>query len=374
MISVEMFVEYLGADFYTGVPDSQLRSLCDLLYEKYGTDARHHVIAANEGNAVAIATGYHLATGKIPVVYMQNSGIGNATNPLVSLAAPEVYGIPMILVIGWRGESGVHDEPQHMLQGSITLEMLDTMSIEHFIVTQDTDENEVAKAVATFEHLLDVGKQVAFVVRKNALSYDKKIKYKNDNSLTREDAIRKIIEYTGEDIIISTTGKASRELFELRNQLGQDHDHDFLTVGSMGHSSSIALGIALQKRDRRIWCIDGDGAAIMHMGSLAVIGQAAPKPNNLVHIVINNGAHESVGGMPTSASGIEFTKIAEACGYEKVYSTDNIDELEELLRTFRTDTKLTMLEIRCAIGARGDLGRPDVTPEGIRKRIMKMLE
>ena len=356
---VESLVEIVGADFYTGVPDSQLKALCDYLMERYGIDPQHHIIAANEGNCVALAAGYHLATGKIPVVYMQNSGEGNIINPVASLMNDKVYAIPCFFIVGWRGEPGVHDEPQHVYQGEVTLKLLEDIDIAHFIISKDTTEDDLAARMTEFEKILATGKQVALVVKKGALEFEGKVKYENGNAMVREEIIRHIVEHTGNDPIVSTTGKASRELFEIREARGEGHERDFLTVGSMGHASSIALGIALQKPDKRIWIIDGDGAALMHMGAMAVIGVNAPC--NLIHIIINNGAHESVGGMPTVAGKIDFTTIAKGCGYPKAIHVDRFDALDEALEAAKTSEVLNLIEVECSIGARADLGRPTTT-------------
>ena len=354
-MDVKIFTEILGADFFTGVPDSQLKALCDYLMGEYGLDPAHHIIAANEGNALAIAAGYNLATGKIPAVYMQNSGLGNIVNPSTSLTNPKVYNIPVIFVVGWRGEPGVHDEPQHIYQGAVTNELLDLLGIKHFTVSKNTSEDELRAVMQDFRSVLSDGSDVAFVVRKGALSYDGKTNYGNNYSMVREEIIRRIISVSGNDPIISTTGKTSRELFELRTT----HERDFLTVGSMGHASSIALGVALNKPDVKVWCIDGDGAAIMHMGAMAVTGSIAP--NNLVHIVINNSAHESVGGLPTAAGKINLPAIAQACGYSHVFSVSDYDSLEDALRKARENDGLTFIEAKSKIGSRADLGRPTTT-------------
>ena len=361
-MDVKKLVEIIGADFYTGVPDSQLRALCDYMIDVYGIDPKHHVIGANEGNCAALAAGYHLATGKVPVVYMQNSGEGNIINPVASLLHGKVYGIPCVFLIGWRGEPGVHDEPQHIYQGEITLKLLEDMGIDSFVVGKGTAEEELRDKMKEYDKLLAKGKNVAFVIRKGALQYEKKVSYSNNYMMVREDIIRHIAQYSGDDPVVSTTGKASRELFEIRQAKGQGHQYDFLTVGSMGHASSIALGIALHRTDRKIWCIDGDGAALMHMGAMAVIGQAAP--DNLVHIVINNGAHESVGGMPTAAGedGLKLVKVAEGCGYRSVYCAENYEELDDALKSAKEKDGLAFIEVKAAIGAREDLGRPSTTP------------
>ncbi len=358
-MKVEAFVRLLNADFYTGVPDSRLKPLCNYLMAEYGIDQKHHVIAANEGNCTALAAGYNLATGKTPVVYMQNSGEGNIINPVASLLNDKVYAIPVIFVVGWRGEPGIHDEPQHIYQGQVTVKLLEDMDIKAFVIHQETSEEELSAAMKEFQVLLSAGKSVAFVIGKGGLSYDGKVKYYNDNTMNREDIIKHIVKVSGEDPIISTTGKASRELFEIREANGQNHKYDFLTVGSMGHSSSIALGVAINKPQQKIWCIDGDGAALMHMGSMAVIGANAPA--NMVHIVINNGAHETVGGMPTVASKIDMVAIAKACGYTNAVCVYNFEALDKALNQAKANNELTFIEVKCAIGARADLGRPTTT-------------
>ncbi len=371
-MKVADFAELLGADFYTGVPDSQLKALCNYLIDKYGTDPKHHIIAANEGNCAAIAAGYHLATGKVPVVYMQNSGEGNIINPVASLLNDKVYAIPVIFVIGWRGEPGIHDEPQHIYQGEVTLKLLEDMDIASFVVGQDTTAEEISNAMDSFRELLDKGKDVAFVIRKGALSDAPVVKYKNDNSLLREDIIKHVVAVSDEDPIISTTGKASRELFEIREANGQSHKYDFLTVGSMGHSSSIALGVALNKPDKKIWCIDGDGAMLMHMGAMAVIGKY--KPDNLIHVVINNGAHETVGGMPTVANDIDLVGIAKACGYKRAVSVESFKDLDAVLNEAKQNAGLSLIEVKCAIGAREDLGRPTTSARENKDRFMRGIQ
>ena len=394
-MKVEDFVRILGVEFFTGVPDSQLKALCDYLMERYGIDPAHHIIGANEGNCAALAAGYQLATGKIPAVYLQNSGEGNIINPLASLLNEKVYAIPEIFIIGWRGEPGVHDEPQHVYQGEVTLQLLEAMGVPFFVLDRDTTPEQLAGAMQDFSAQLAAGRDVAFVVRKGALSYDGSVSYTNGNPMPREEIIRHIVQVSGDDPIVSTTGKASRELFEIREGASQDHAHDFLTVGSMGHSSSIALGIALNKPDRRVWCIDGDGAALMHLGALAVIGSC--KPKNLIHVVINNGAHESVGGMPTVAASLSLTDVARACGYPRSVCVSTLAELDRELTAAKAEPTaeptagptaiptdgptagltavpaLTFIEVKCAIGARADLGRPTSSPLENKRCFMESL-
>ena len=371
-MKVEKFVEILGSSFFTGVPDSQLKALCNYLMNEYGIDPKHHVIAANEGNCTALAAGYHLATGKVPVVYMQNSGEGNIINPVASLMNDNVYGIPCIFVIGWRGQPGVHDEPQHKYQGMVTETLLEDMDIAHTVLGPETKDEDLEAIMKDYRELLANGKQVAFVIRKGALEYDGKVKYSNDNSMLREDIIRHITEVSGNDPIISTTGKASRELFEIRVANGQSHGTDFLTVGSMGHSSSIALGVALNRPERRVWCIDGDGAALMHLGAMAVIG--AIRPDNLIHVVINNEAHETVGGMPTVAGKTDLVAAAKAFGYPKSVRVQTFAELDAALNAARAGHELTMIEAMAAIGARSDLGRPTTTAAENKAAFMAFLQ
>ncbi len=367
-MKAESLVRIIGSDFYTGVPDSQIKALCNYLMNTYGIDPKHHLIAANEGNCTALAAGYHLATGKVPVVYMQNSGEGNIINPVASLLNDKVYAIPCIFIIGWRGEPGIHDEPQHIYQGEVTVKLLEDMDIKPFIIDMDTADDEVEKAMSDFREILAKGKSVAFVIRKNALTYDGKVKYENNNTMVREEIIKHIVRYTGEDPVVSTTGKASRELFETRVANGQSHKYDFLTVGSMGHSSSIALGIAINKPDTKIWCIDGDGAVLMHMGSMALMGANTPK--NMVHIVINNGAHETVGGMPTVAEKINLVEIAKACGYPNAACVDNFNDLDKELEKAKKRNELSFIEVKCSIGARENLGRPTTTARENKEKFM----
>ena len=371
-MKVENLVQIIGSDFYTGVPDSQLKALCNYLMATYGIDPHHHVIAANEGNCTALAAGYHLATGKVPVVYMQNSGEGNIINPVASLLNDKVYAIPVIFIIGWRGEPGIHDEPQHIYQGEVTLKLLEDMNIASFVIGKDTTDEEVSAKMAEFREILKTGKDVAFVIRKGALTDAPKVEYKNDNHMIREEIIQHIVKASGEDPIISTTGKASRELFETRVANGQSHKYDFLTVGSMGHSSSIALGVAINKPEQHIWCVDGDGAVLMHMGSMGVIG--ANKPNNLIHIVINNGAHETVGGMPTVAGSIDLVSIARACGYPNAVCVDSFEALDAELAAAKNRNELSLIEVKCSIGARDDLGRPTTTALENKQNFMDYLK
>ncbi len=364
-------IRLIGAEFYTGVPDSQLKALCTALHRLYTDDPRHHVTAANEGNAAALAAGYYLATGKPAVVYLQNSGEGNLVNPAASLLSDRVYAIPVLYIVGWRGEPGVHDEPQHVFQGEITRSLLRLMEIQDFVISPETTLEEAAAEMARFRELFAQGKSAAFVIRKGALTDDGQPDWRNGSPMTREALLREILAVTGHDPIVSTTGKCSRELFELREARGEDHSRDFLTVGSMGHASSIALGLALQKPERRVWCVDGDGAFLMHMGAAAVIARSGVR--NLIHIVLNNGSHETVGGMPTAAAGLCLREIARACGYPCALSAESAEEVRRALQTARDAGTLAFVELKCTIGARADLGRPTTTPIQNRDAFMAAL-
>ncbi len=364
------FLDLLPCGFFCGVPDSLLSPLCAEIMRRHGVGSRH-VIAANEGNAVGLAAGYHLATSEVPCVYLQNSGVGNIINPVTSLLSPDVYGIPCVFVVGWRGEPGVHDEPQHAFMGKATVELLQAAGVETRVIAADTAREDAAAAMAAFSPLLTAGKSVAFVIRKGAISGAPYAPAGNGAALTRERAVERVLIAAKDDPIVSTTGKASRELFELRERHGQGHERDFLTVGSMGHCSSIALGIALARPERSVFCLDGDGAALMHLGAMAVIG--ANKPDNLIHIVLNNAAHESVGGMPTVADSVGLAAIARDCGYAFTASVSGEAALDEALDQARRRQTLSFIEARCAVGARRDLGRPTTTPKENKLAFMRKL-
>lgn len=374
MIDVKQFYNTLcsnGISMFTGVPDSLLKDFC--AYIRDNSDNKHNIIAANEGAALGIAVGHHLASGKLPLVYMQNSGLGNAVNPILSLADDKVYSIPMILLIGWRGEPGVHDEPQHVRQGEVTLPMLDAMRVPYTVLSTDNDE-ALTQTESAIKTATASSKPYALIVRKNSFSkYTLQNSAKSDFELSREEALRILVSnMPGDSIAVSTTGKLSRELFELRESNNDSHSNDFLTVGSMGHSSSIALGIALERPNRTIWCLDGDGAFIMHMGAITNIGHLMPV--NFKHIVFNNGAHESVGAQPTVGFNIDIPKIAEACGYKYYESVSSKEELINALKSINDIPGPAMLEIKIHVGAREDLGRPTTTPAENKVALMKVLK
>lgn len=350
--------------FFTGVPDSLLKDLCAFITDHF--PAEQHIIAANEGNALAIATGYYLATSRIPAVYMQNSGLGNIVNPLTSLASADVYSIPILLIIGWRSGPGVKDEPQHKQMGRIQNDLLKVLEVPYTILGDDI-EKAFTKAR---RHFKEHASPYAFVVPKG--TFEEYILQKTNTpsfELSREEALTHVLTVTeSHDSIVSTTGKTSRELFELREKRGEGHEQDFLCVGNMGHTSSLALGVAIGQPNRRVWCFDGDGSVIMHMGATAIIGQQQPK--NFMHVLFNNFAHDSVGGQPTASESIDFQALAKACGYRYVLSSESAIELRGALQKLIKLKGPTFLEIRCNKGSRKDLGRPTISPAQNKRAFM----
>ncbi len=373
MIRPEFFIEKLrenGIDCFAGVPDSLLRNMCAYITDHF--DAAHNIIAANEGAAVGLAAGHYLATGQPACVYMQNSGEGNIINPLASLTDQEVYNIPVLLLVGWRGRPGVHDEPQHVKQGKVTTGLLNVMGINYEVLAKEEDkaEKQIAKALKALQNK----DMFALVIEKDTFEdYKLQNVEVNDLTMSREEAIQTVAAALGEkDCIVSTTGMISRELFEYRAAMNQGHERDFLTVGSMGHASQIALGIALAQPERRVWCFDGDGATIMHMGSMAIVGNKVPK--NYVHVVFNNGAHDSVGGQPTVGLKIDLPAIAKAVHYTNAFSVDNKTDLLDALKAVTMVEGPMLLEVKVKKGNRKDLGRPTTTPIQNKEALMAFLK
>ncbi|MDD4244416.1 MAG: phosphonopyruvate decarboxylase [Bacilli bacterium] len=361
MIDVKDFYKTLldnDVDFFAGVPDSLLKNIC--AYITAYSSVERNVITANEGAAIALGAGYHLASGKVPLIYMQNSGIGNAVNPLMSLADKEVYSIPMLLLIGWRGEPGVKDEPQHIKQGRVTCSMLDSMEIPYVII--DADSNYIEVLSESIDLAKKTSAPVALLVRKDTFTSFALMNREEINlELNREQALAHILPFVPDNaVLVSTTGMLSRELFELREKNGQSHQTDFLTVGSMGHTSQIALGIALAKPEKQVFCFDGDGSAIMHMGSYAIAGSLAP--NNLKLIVFNNCAHDSVGGQPTIGDSLNFSDIAHASGLKSFGTIKTAKEIEHIFPKVVNCKNTAFLEIKIKKGGRKDLGRPTSSP------------
>ena len=363
MINTEKFYESLnqnGIDFYTGVPDSLLKDICSYISDNATAD--RHIITANEGGAIALAMGHYLATSKIPLVYMQNSGFGNTINPLLSLADSKVYGIPMLLVIGWRGEPGVKDEPQHVKQGEVSETLLKTLEIPYVVISDKTENIDKVISDAA-KHTEENNEPYAILVRKGTFEpYSLKTKTKTNFDLNREEAIIKTTELMSDsDIIVATTGKTSRELFEHRARNNQGHHRDFLTVGGMGHANQIALGIAIAKPNKTVYCFDGDGAALMHTGSLGIIGDL--NLDNYKHIIFNNGAHDSVGGQPTIGFDINFRKIADGFNYKETFQIKTLNEFDKVFESFQNSSGPSLLEILVNKGARKNLGRPTISPK-----------
>jgi len=370
MIDQKRFLKELneaGVEFITGVPDTLLNEFCLEVSAALGKDK--HVIAANEGNALALAAGYHLATGTVPLVYMQNSGIGNALNPLISLTGKDVYSIPMILLIGWRGDPSLNDHPQHVLQGKLTPILMDDLDIPYIIVENEGDlPFEAAKwAVQTAN---ENQSPVALIARKGVFERGEKddlSKLESPFSLNREMAMECILNSLPQDsLYVATTGRATRELHEVRNLRGEGHENDFLNVGAMGHTSSIAAGIAIANNKRVVVCLDGDGAAIMHMGALVVNGDL--ELGNFIHIILNNGVHESVGGQPTVGQKVDFTSLAEKSGYKTPgKALQTAEEIQEFLGGVDLGNGPYLLDVRIRKGMRQDMPPLKIDPLQIKK-------
>jgi phosphonopyruvate decarboxylase len=372
MINPKDFFESItsrGVGLYAGVPDSLLANFCAYVDDQGGRD--RHLITANEGNAVALAMGYHVATGKVAAVYMQNSGLGNAVNPLTSLADPEVYKVPMLLIIGWRGEPGINDEPQHVKQGRVTLAQLDVLEIPYWVIDAKGNFNESLDTA--FASMRERNAPVALVVRKDTFA-----KYNSQSGgdialsdLRREEALEKILQMCAEeDLIISTTGKTSREIFELRIKHGQKQ-RDFLTVGGMGHTASIALGVAIGQPHKRVVCLDGDGSLLMHMGCMPVIAEY--KPKQFIHVLLNNESHDSVGGQATSAGSVNFSQLASAVGYAGYALASDLLSLQQAWASLLKIPGPVLLEVKIKNGSRDDLGRPTTSAEQNKLAFMEAL-
>jgi phosphonopyruvate decarboxylase len=370
LIKVKNFLKFLnknGVNFFTGVPDSLLKSFCLLVEKKL--NKKKHIISANEGSALGLAAGYHLATNEIPLIYLQNSGFGNIINPLLSLIDKKVYSIPVIFLMGWRGESGVHDEPQHLTQGNLTLDFIKILK-SNFYILKGNEKKDYRNLKIKIRKLKLDQKPLFILVKKNIFDNIKIKKKIIKNKFKREQAIKCITEILGnQNKYISTTGMISRELYEIREKSRDSHELDFLTVGSMGHSSQIALGYAV-KTKKNVVCLDGDGAFLMHMGSVATIGDVSP--NNLTHILLNNNVHDSVGGQRTASQIINYPGVARACGYKKIFSKiDSLPKLKLILKKIKKIKGLKFIECIISPGYRKDLGRPKETPVENKKSFMK---
>jgi len=363
-------VRAAGLDFFTGVPDSLLKDFCAYVTDHTGAD--QHVIAANEGGAVALAAGHYLATGHPALVYMQNSGQGNAVNPLTSLADREVFGIPMLLLVGWRGEPGRPDEPQHVKQGRVTSALFEAIGVEASVLPEDASGALEAVRCAV-GRMTENSSPVALIVRSGTFErYRLRREVVTSYELGREAAIKLALDLIGDGpVVVATTGMTAREMFEHREVTSAPHHADFRTVGCMGHASQIALGIALAQPGRPVYCLDGDGAVIMHMGGLAIIG--SQQPANFKHVVFNNGAHDSVGGQPTAGFDLDLPQIALACGYRLALKAETADTTRAGLAALRDAKGPALLEIRVNKGARADLGRPKASPAENKHELMRFL-
>jgi phosphonopyruvate decarboxylase len=373
MIKPEDFVAHCadqGVTFYTGVPDSLLKQLNAHIL--HALPRERHVIAANEGASVGIAIGHYLRTGRPAAVYLQNSGFGNLVNPLLSLADPDVYGVPMLIIIGWRGQTGVKDEPQHVKQGRVMEPLLDAAGVPWAVLPRDAGEAEqcVKNAIAT---AVERSCPYVLMVEKDTFAEPAAKPASVPSDLpSREEALTALVEAVGDDaVIVSTTGMLSRELFEYRVRTGTDGERDFLTVGGMGHASSIALGVAMSEPEREVWCFDGDGALLMHMGSAAVIADHAPA--TYFHVVFNNGVHDSVGGQPTSIDKVDVAAAALAMGYRHAASTSDLATLPEQVAALRAHGGPSLLELRVRPGNRPDIGRPTRSPRESKRAFMSAL-
>lgn len=358
-----------GVTFFTGVPDSLLKDFCG--YITANVNNQNHVIAANEGASVGLAIGHYIGTGSLPLVYLQNSGLGNTINPLLSLASPEVYGIPMLLMLGWRGEPGKNDEPQHVHQGRVMVKMLENMDVP-VVFLSDEIVGAKLQTQAAAQRALETKSPVAIIVRKNTFDKYNIAKMEIDLPMGREEAIIATAGMLEDNAaVICTTGMPSRELFEFRKRNESGHHRDFLTVGGMGHANQIALGLAIAQSDRPVYCFDGDGAALMHLGSMAITGQSNAK--NLIHMVFNNGVHGSVGGQPTVGFNIDMTQIASACGYATSMRVKTLDDLKNAILTARAKEGVSFIEVQVRPGNRADIGRPTSTPSQNKIAMMEFL-
>ena len=370
MINQEKLIEAFrrqGVEFFTGVPDSFLNGFCTCLTS--AAPPERHVITANEGNAVAMAAGYYLATGRVPLVYMQNSGMGNAVNPILSLTDKQVYSIPMVFLIGWRGQSGTGDHDHHAAQGRLTLTLLDDMEIPYRILS-DNDADASADAAWSVQTARESSLPAALVVPKGVCTGEKKPFENETYPLSREDAIRIVIEHSPPDAAcVATTGRATRELYAVRTENGAYAARDFLNVGAMGHAVSVAQGLALADKSRPVICFDGDAAAIMHMGSLTMASKLDVP--NLLHIVLNNGAHESVGGQPSAGHLIDFTGIAAGCGYETAgKAVETQRELCGAIERLSNRTRAGFIDVKIRKGIRKGLPSIDISTLELKKKIM----
>lgn len=360
----------LGVDFFTGVPDSLLNNFC--LYMVENIPDGQHVMAANEGNAIAIAAGHYMATGSIPVVYMQNSGIGNATNPLLSLTHDCVYGIPMILIIGWRGDPAINDHAQHKKQGELTPVLMTDMDIPYEIL--DDENTVVEKFTWAIEKAKEISAPVALIAKKAILTEKvKKQDYPKSKLMNREEAVSAVVDVLGKDAIyLGSTGRTTREVHEQLKAHGVGEGHEWQNVGSMGHVSSVGLGIALAKPEQRVVVFDGDAAVVMHMGALAT--NCRYKAGNMIHIVLNNGVNESVGGQPSAGYIVNLTEVAAACGYRTPgHAVETKEELQAILKDYKNGEMPLFIDVHVRQGIRSDMPKLNIDHKAQKDALMKNL-
>lgn len=364
-------LEGMGVDFFTGVPDSLLNDFC--LYMTNNMNARHHVMAANEGNAVAIAAGHYMATGKIPLVYMQNSGIGNATNPLLSLTHDCVYGIPMLLVIGWRGDPSIKDHAQHKKQGELTPVLMKDMDIPYYIL--DDENTVIDKFRMAADKAREISSPVALIAKKAILTQkEKKQQYPESPLMNREEAIAAVVDVLGgEAFYLGTTGRATREVHEQLKQHGIAAGHEWQNVGSMGHVSSVGLGLALACPEKKIVVFDGDAAAVMHMGAFAT--NCRYQAGNMIHVVLNNGVNESVGGQPSAGYVVNLTGVAEACGYNTPgHAVETKDELKRIVSEYQIGDMPLFIDVHVRQGIRSDMPKLGIDHKVVKRELMENLK
>ena len=361
----------MGVDFFTGVPDSLLNDFC--LYMTNNLPASEHVMAANEGNAIGIAAGHFMATGKLPLVYMQNSGIGNATNPLLSLTHDCVYGIPMLLVIGWRGDPSINDHAQHKKQGELTPVLMTDMDIPYEIL--DDDNTVIEKFRWAANKAREISSPVALIAKKAILTQkEKKQMYPESPLMNREEAVSVVIDVFGDGAVyLGTTGRATREVHEQLKMHGVSEGHEWQNVGSMGHVSSVGLGLALARPDKKIVVFDGDAAAVMHLGAFAT--NCRYKAANLIHIVLNNGVNESVGGQQSAGQLIDLTGVAKSCGYRNVgHAVKTKEELQQVLKTLPGDDMPTFIDVYVRQGIRPDMPKLNIDHKAQKEALMNYLK
>jgi phosphonopyruvate decarboxylase len=358
----DMLIKRAGHDFFAGIPDSTLKDFCSYIDD----NSNNHFITANEGSAISMGIGHHLATGETPFIYMQNSGIGNSLNPVLSMASKEIYQIPMVIFVGWRGENAKKDEPQHLHQGKVMIPAFGAMDLDYDLMPTNIKSAE-ALMEKVIRNLKSQPRPYFIIIKSGTFSeYKSETKETNNLSLTREEVIKKITQHSKDAFYLATTGFTGRELFEIQN----DHSKSFLSIGGMGHVSSIALGVANSKKDQKVIALDGDGSLLMHMGNMAIAGQS--KLQNFIHIVFNNGCHLSVGGQKSIAQDIDLTKMAKACGY-KTFEISKEDELQDFLTKLNDLKGPVFVNLLINRSSRADLGRPSQSPKEMKKIFMEKL-